>query len=264
MIPRIIHQTWKTSDVPEKWQASYQQWRTFAHKNHFEYFLWTDADNDDFMERYYPEWVELFRSYKHGIQRADMIRYFLLHHYGGIYSDLDIAPKDNFLEFFELYSTHEMVCAQTKAGNSAAGQNFTNAFMMSAPRSSFWPVTWSLLRTPHQVHRWKKPLMRHFPYFNVIFGTGPGVICDAARLWQQQAQKRVATIPAQLVQPTDNSAPESVCTVLEGSSWHQKDARVVMAFKGAYENRGWIAIGLLTTFLAWAIVMTVLYARQTH
>jgi mannosyltransferase OCH1-like enzyme len=37
----------------------------------------------------YPWFLETFDGYPYPIQRADAIRYFVLHHFGGIYIDLD-------------------------------------------------------------------------------------------------------------------------------------------------------------------------------
>lgn len=37
----------------------------------------------------YPWFLETFDGYRYPIQRADAIRYFVLHHFGGIYIDLD-------------------------------------------------------------------------------------------------------------------------------------------------------------------------------
>jgi mannosyltransferase OCH1-like enzyme len=37
----------------------------------------------------YPWFLETFDGYVYPIQRADAIRYFVLHHFGGIYIDLD-------------------------------------------------------------------------------------------------------------------------------------------------------------------------------
>jgi len=37
----------------------------------------------------YLWFLETFDAYPYPIQRADAIRYFVLHHYGGIYIDLD-------------------------------------------------------------------------------------------------------------------------------------------------------------------------------
>jgi mannosyltransferase OCH1-like enzyme len=89
-IPHILHQTWKTARVPEpfdKFQASWQ-----ALHPGFQYRLWTDADNAQFVRDHYPAWVALYRSFEREIFRADMARCLYLHHFGGVYVDLDIEP----------------------------------------------------------------------------------------------------------------------------------------------------------------------------
>jgi len=39
----------------------------------------------------YPWFLETFDSYPYNIERADVIRYFALYHFGGIYLDLDLV-----------------------------------------------------------------------------------------------------------------------------------------------------------------------------
>ena len=41
-IPKIIHQTWKTKEVPEKWKKSQEEWQRL-HPDWL-YILWTDED----------------------------------------------------------------------------------------------------------------------------------------------------------------------------------------------------------------------------
>lgn len=55
--------------------------------------LWTDALSRDFIAKHYPAFLPTFDGYKYPIQRADSIRYFILHHFGGIYMDLDIGCR---------------------------------------------------------------------------------------------------------------------------------------------------------------------------
>lgn len=58
-----------------------------------EYMLWTDETALDFMQTHYPHHMHMYLSYKYPIMRADAIRYFVLHHFGGIYMDLDIGCR---------------------------------------------------------------------------------------------------------------------------------------------------------------------------
>ena len=58
--------------------------------------LWTDADSRKFLVEHYPWFVPIFDAYPYPIQRADAIRYFILHHFGGIYMDLDVGCLRRF------------------------------------------------------------------------------------------------------------------------------------------------------------------------
>jgi mannosyltransferase OCH1-like enzyme len=60
-IPLIIHQTWKTNEVPEKWKEPQESWTnqsvTYPLKrkyNEFVYMLWTDEMLDKFIKEQYP------------------------------------------------------------------------------------------------------------------------------------------------------------------------------------------------------------------
>lgn len=97
-IERIIHQTYKTTDLPEDWKDTPRHWQE-AHPD-WEYKFWTDKSARDFIEKEYPWFLESFDSYIHPIQRADAIRYFALYHFGGIYADMDLQPKINVEKVF--------------------------------------------------------------------------------------------------------------------------------------------------------------------
>ena len=89
-IPRIIHQTWKSTQVPEAFREFQRKWQAL-HPG-YEYRLWTDDDNRTFVEREFPEHVPLYRSFTREIFRADLVRYLYLAKFGGIYVDLDVEP----------------------------------------------------------------------------------------------------------------------------------------------------------------------------
>lgn len=104
LIPKIIHQTYINESIPEIWQEP-QQTCLDLHPD-YEYKLWTDKKAREFIANEYattpqpqehqaltilryPWFLETFDGYPYPIQRADAIRYFVLHHFGGIYIDLD-------------------------------------------------------------------------------------------------------------------------------------------------------------------------------
>ena len=99
LIPKIIHQTWKTHHVPENCVGYVETWK--KHHPGWEYKLWSDQDLDEFVALNYPDFLPIFRSYGAGVQRADAGRYLLLDYFGGIYSDIDtqcLVPFDRFCE----------------------------------------------------------------------------------------------------------------------------------------------------------------------
>ena len=116
-IPRIIHQTWKTSTVSSKTATLI---RTFILQNPgWEYRLWTDADCRRLVAERYPEHLALFDGYGQNIKRADAIRYFILHSVGGLYADLDFEALRS-LE--PLVANYSLVLGQVgDSGHSLAG-----------------------------------------------------------------------------------------------------------------------------------------------
>ena len=100
MIPRIIHQTWKDSAVPKKWHPFIKAVKEMNPT--WEYRLWTDNDNDEFVAEEFPDFVDIFRGFSRNIMRADVIRYLIMYKIGGVYLDLDyevLAPFDFELTF---------------------------------------------------------------------------------------------------------------------------------------------------------------------
>lgn len=92
-IPKIIHQTWKNRSLPalmrplaEKWKQLHPLW---------EYKLWTDVANREFIRDHFPQFLNKYDSYPFTIQRVDAIRYLLLYWYGGVYVDLDFECLKN-------------------------------------------------------------------------------------------------------------------------------------------------------------------------
>lgn len=90
MIPRLIHFTWKTQELPRQMAAYYAQWQRL-HPG-WEVRLWTDASMRDFVAESYPEFLAVYDGYPRMIQRADAFRYLVLGKLGGIYADLDVEP----------------------------------------------------------------------------------------------------------------------------------------------------------------------------
>lgn len=107
MIPKIIHQSWKTEDVStfRKGEAVWWQKKIFKHyvlKSNCEYMFWTDEDCerlilDDPQFHYLKEAWEMSSP----IMRSDISRYAMVHKHGGVWMDLDmnsIKPIENLFD----------------------------------------------------------------------------------------------------------------------------------------------------------------------
>jgi hypothetical protein len=94
MIPKIIHQTWKTTDIPGRFGPWVESWRRL--NPDWEYRLWTDRMLLDFVAERYPDFLPVYATYHAPIMRVDAARYLLLHHFGGVYADLDTECVASF------------------------------------------------------------------------------------------------------------------------------------------------------------------------
>ena len=141
MIPRIIHQSWKVEQVPERWLAYQASWR----KNHpdYEYRFWTDDQNRALVARVFPDFLPVYDGYKIGVNRADLARYLVVCQYGGIYVDLDcesLRPLDDLLGGREVVFGLEPQSHVAKPEVTSRGLKriVCNAFFASVPQHPFW------------------------------------------------------------------------------------------------------------------------------
>ncbi|KAL8575407.1 hypothetical protein ACOMHN_000023 [Nucella lapillus] len=91
-LPRRIHQTWKTDLIPHSMVAWVRSWG----KRHpdWEYWLWTDSSARQLIQERFPWLLPVYDAYPTNIQRADALRYVVLHEFGGVYADLDMESLD--------------------------------------------------------------------------------------------------------------------------------------------------------------------------
>ena len=86
MIPRILHQSYKTPHhpYPQKWQNSWID-------NHpcWTYKFHEDIDNREIVRSTFPQYLQSYDRFPRNIIRADFARFLYLYIWGGIYADLD-------------------------------------------------------------------------------------------------------------------------------------------------------------------------------
>ena len=219
-IPRIIHQTWKDKNLPPQWQLV----RDECARMHpdYEYRLWTDADSRQFIEEYYPWFLPIFDSYPYNIQRADAIRYFILHKYGGIYMDLDVGC----LRRFDPLLRFEVILPKT------IPVGVSNDVMSSAKEHPFMD------HLIHNLVTFNHRYLTHYP--TVMFSTGPMFVSASYGLYVDAEGKSTPSTPGNpsagfsgirvLPKPLygknakPSEAPDAFFRHFYGSSWHEGDA----------------------------------------
>jgi len=109
---KIVHQVYglfddgkDISEVPSPERPVFLINTTFTKvicdQNNIEYKMWNKEDCDNLIKSDFHTFQELWDDFFEPIQKADFIRYCILHKYGGIYIDCDIRPVKPFDELFE-------------------------------------------------------------------------------------------------------------------------------------------------------------------
>lgn len=216
-IPKIIHQTWKNKKIPDDWLISKQRWEEF-HPG-WEYRLWTDRDNREYIKINYPNFLEIFDSYPHNIQRADVIRYFILRDFGGVYSDLDIEPLGPIDKYVDHIASNGGV-GLVFSGNVNV---FTNSFMISAPRNPIWN------KVIERLYRQEIPWWAMTKHFEVMYSTGPLMLNAVANEYRGPIclLPRPVFMAYSIADDRDSIKKGALLRPLKGGSWNSWDSHVL-------------------------------------
>ncbi|MGI9522088.1 MAG: glycosyltransferase family 32 protein [Hyphomicrobiaceae bacterium] len=161
MVPKIIHQTWKSEDLPD----DYRMYRATVehHHPHWEHWLWTDEDNRSLIADNYAWFLPTYDGYRHSIERADAARYFILLHHGGVYIDLDMECLKPADDLFARADLQFALLAGPKIDNTV----ISNAMMVARKGHPFF--YYLTLRLPHIIER-------DVTYSDVLNNTGPDML----------------------------------------------------------------------------------------
>ncbi|WVR03699.1 hypothetical protein IAU60_000694 [Kwoniella sp. DSM 27419] len=247
-IPRLIHQTWKSDHLPDKWQKAWKECREGMPD--YEYMLWTDETSRDFIAKHYPAHLHMFDTYKYPIQRADSIRYFILHHFGGVYMDLDIGCRRRLDPL--LQGDWEVILPITKP------VGVSNDLIFSSKGSAFMDDT------VHGLSTFNHQYFTNYP--TVMFSTGPmflsaqyALYSSAHPLTETHPRAEVRILPKSLYGKNApmSTVPHSFFSHFYGSSWHSDDAGFI-TFLGAW-GKGLMWVGLMVLLLG---VIRLIWVRR--
>lgn len=223
MIPRIIHQTWKTKEIPDDWKESVLSWQ--GQHPGWEYVLWTDVDLERFIIERYPWFAETYRDYPCAIQRVDASRYFILYEYGGIYSDLDIICRGNC----DFLLGHGVIIPRTKP------LGFSNDLMMAEPKHPFFLQMINNLRSAHIKFSRNPLLLRHF---RILLSAGSLYLTRQYNAYSDQ--KGIYIMPQSLY---SGDGETSLVRHTRGNSWHAWDSKLLCFI---FDNLRKIVLSIVT------------------
>lgn len=139
MIPKLLHFTWKTTDLPRVMQRYLDAWRRL-HPD-WDIRLWTDETMLAFVREHYADLLATYEGYPRMIQRADAFRYLVLGKLGGIYADLDVEPLQpvtSLLGFDCFVGVEPLEHINPDRIHQGVPFLFSNAFMGSVPDHPMW------------------------------------------------------------------------------------------------------------------------------
>lgn len=94
-IPKVVHITGKTRCLAKVFYDNINKWKFVDHSFYFH----DEAAVDRLLQQHWPEFPQL-QHMQHclisGAAKADLWRYLVLWRYGGIYTDMDNAPNNDF------------------------------------------------------------------------------------------------------------------------------------------------------------------------
>lgn len=94
-IPKLLHQSYKSTMVPNSIIPFVRSWHSGL-PHDWQFVWWTDDDLEWLVQTHYSKYAQVFERMPHTIMKVDTARYFILHHFGGVYADMDIeySPKN--------------------------------------------------------------------------------------------------------------------------------------------------------------------------
>jgi mannosyltransferase OCH1-like enzyme len=213
--------------------------------------LWTDESARKFLAIEYPWFLDTWDAYAFPIQRADALRYFVLHHFGGVYLDMDTWCNQGFplheIEFNT--STHYALFKST------VPTGVTNDFMITSAGHPIYAAAITKLPIFHAMTRlWA----RWQPYSAIMVSAGPMFLTLVIKEFLLEQP----SLPSPVVGVINATELAPYITDMESGSWHRADARVLMWIG----NRRWTwffmgAIGLTAGLSMFHRLLTIILDR---
>lgn len=226
MIPNIIHQTWKTKELPDRLKEFHDKVKSLHPK--WQIKLWTDEENLALVEENFPNLLSIYTALEYNIMRADIIRYMYMSKFGGYYLDLDY---ELFVPFDDNPPKSDLLLP---ISNEENGQLILgNSIFGSTPNHPFWDAVLKDFED-------KPPIKKFFNKFEVLKLTGPDFI---SRIYFDNANKYIGFLPPKNIYHPDNNL---VNTNNYQEVLQQSGSRGIHHCHGSWLNEGNSIINLIS------------------
>jgi hypothetical protein len=166
MIPKIIHQTWKDKNLPPIIYKLVSENISFLKSQGYEYMFWTDEMILKLIAEEYPNFYNIYKLARTGVQKGDIARILLVYHYGGIYIDLDVLVLRDFNEILDM-SSNKLYITYEPSGQTNALYNsdkyLCNAFFAANKNNSMLKVI--LNNIPEYIKNYTENIFQKFDIF---------------------------------------------------------------------------------------------------
>lgn len=256
---RIIHQVW-FGTIPNKREAkkAYEKLKIYRDSWVIKNPTWCRLEWNkklciDLIKTFYPEHMDMFNKYKYEIQRCDMVRYLILHRYGGWYADMDYYCNRPLDEAMREYR-NGIYFVQTP--NTVIGQDadhISNSLMYSERNHSFWRCVML------EMEKGKKVPVYYSKHLEVMFTTGPAFLNRVYSMWKYKY--RVKSLPWKLFHPygvkddklslTENR--DMYAIHIGKGSWEERDSKFFLFFLREWKIVLFIMSGLMIPYVIYKI-----------
>jgi len=256
---RIIHQIW-FGTIPTKREAkkAYDKLKIYRDSWVIKNPTWCRIEWNkklcmDLIKTFYPEHMDMFKKYKYEIQRCDMIRYLILHRYGGWYADMDYYCNRPLDEAMNKYKNSIYF---VQSPNTVIGQDddhISNSLMYSVRNHSFWRCVML------ELEKAQKAPVYYSKHLEVMFTTGPAIL---NRVYSHHKYKyRVKSLPWKLFHPYGvkdekiflANNKEVYAIHIGKGSWEESDSKFFLFFLREWKIFLFIVCGLIIPYFLFYI-----------
>ena len=242
---RIIHQVW-FGTIPNKKEAQKTYKKLQLYRDSWKiknpnwcHIEWNKEMSDSLVKIHFPKYYNMYKEYPYEIQRCDLVRYFILCRYGGLYVDMDYYCNKPWDEAINKFKNDFYVVSTPNMG----GKYVSNSLMYSTPNHIFWK------RLFIQMEKKRHSPIYYSRHMIIMYTTGPGIL---TRVYNQNKKMcKLKSLPADLFHPYGISDQilslknDKIFAIHIGKgSWEKNDSKFLI-----YIYKEWKIVLFIVIFL---------------